>query len=358
MRHLIVIVASVLSLGVSISFGFFDEELQAREAVQQKPAQVRSVPIIDGQLKVPKRQKDHIVGSYIDGSSKVSFEGSYLQKAKVFSSSRAAREADDPLVTAQVSINGLSFVSDFNPETMVYEFNGPDRTISAKNIREIEEAGRALGRRLDYGYSINRDTLPPEQQLLMGFFIYLSEAPIRYKITDSIESIKEVPPPKSEYLSNSSQISLLATHSDTSERSQASRLTCEEKARKSGNFRALSTCYRKDNEGWALSCATKTRNTSHDAARAPTASRHCFLTYGVRSGPCSSGCKGMCGRDCNRGFNTNGYYKDCLDHDECALSHNASGGSRDPVCGDEWKEARGDFAKASMGGGHCRRCRR
>lgn len=356
MRALIVIATCVLSLAVLVGVSVFAEGSTATETARRNLEQESSIPVIDGRLRVPEHQRNHIAGSYTDASSTVSFDGHHVRNSSVASPSRVAQEIGSPLTTAHVKVNGFSFTWDFNPETKVYEFDGPDRAIPAKDIRALEEAGRALGRHLGYGYSVGNDQLPSEQQLLMGTFIYLSEAPVRYKITDSTEKLEVVPPPKSERSPNSSPITLKAAQSAHTKQQEASELTCKDKAIRSGDFREFTSCARGDNEGWALSCATKTRNHSHDAKNAPPAARHCFLTYGVKSGPCSSRCKGMCGRDCNGGFNTNGYYKDCLDHDECAITHNASGGSSDPVCGDEWGDARGDFAKASMGGGYCRRC--
>lgn len=54
------------------------------------------------------------------------------------------------------------------------------------------------------------------------------------------------------------------------------------------------------------------------------------------------GCMGRCGGDCGWGA-PSAWTKDCMDHDQCSNVNNASGGSGDPNCGDEWNEAADDW---------------
>jgi hypothetical protein len=61
--------------------------------------------------------------------------------------------------------------------------------------------------------------------------------------------------------------------------------------------------------------------------------------------PNGYGCMGRCGADCGWGAPSS-WTKDCLDHDACSYRNNASGGSSDPNCGDEYDEAADDW----MGG--------
>jgi hypothetical protein len=58
--------------------------------------------------------------------------------------------------------------------------------------------------------------------------------------------------------------------------------------------------------------------------------------------PNSYGCMGRCGADCGWGAPSS-WTKDCLDHDACSYRNNASGGSSDPNCGDEFDEAADDW---------------
>jgi hypothetical protein len=64
---------------------------------------------------------------------------------------------------------------------------------------------------------------------------------------------------------------------------------------------------------------------------------------------CGSGdyaCMGRCSAGCG-GFG-GGWTLDCLEHDACSHDKCASGGSRDPNCGDEYNNARSDiFASCS-----------
>ena len=60
------------------------------------------------------------------------------------------------------------------------------------------------------------------------------------------------------------------------------------------------------------------------------------------------GCMGKCGAGCtDYWFARTGYTKDCLDHDACSRKYSASGGSRDPNCGDEYNAASRDFTNSS-----------
>jgi hypothetical protein len=59
-------------------------------------------------------------------------------------------------------------------------------------------------------------------------------------------------------------------------------------------------------------------------------------------------CMGKCGAGCtDYWFARTGYTKDCLDHDACSRKYSASGGSRDPNCGDEYNAASRDFTNSS-----------
>lgn len=55
------------------------------------------------------------------------------------------------------------------------------------------------------------------------------------------------------------------------------------------------------------------------------------------------GCMGRCGSDCGRWWIPSAWTKDCMDHDQCSNINNASGGSRDKNCGDEFNEAADDY---------------
>ncbi len=57
----------------------------------------------------------------------------------------------------------------------------------------------------------------------------------------------------------------------------------------------------------------------------------------------SYGCMGRCGGGCGWGA-PSAYTKDCMDHDKCSLDLGASGGSRDPNCGDEFDHAADGWA--------------
>ena len=53
-------------------------------------------------------------------------------------------------------------------------------------------------------------------------------------------------------------------------------------------------------------------------------------------------CMGRCGADCGWGA-PSAWTKDCMDHDQCSNRFNASGGSGDSNCGDEFNEAADDW---------------
>jgi len=55
------------------------------------------------------------------------------------------------------------------------------------------------------------------------------------------------------------------------------------------------------------------------------------------------GCMGRCGADCGRWWIPSAWTKDCMDHDQCSNVNNASGGSGDRNCGDEFNEAADDY---------------
>ncbi|SEK22247.1 hypothetical protein SAMN04487910_0004 [Aquimarina amphilecti] len=55
------------------------------------------------------------------------------------------------------------------------------------------------------------------------------------------------------------------------------------------------------------------------------------------------GCMGRCGGDCGRWWIPSAWTKDCMDHDQCSNVNNASGGSSDGNCGDEFNEAADDY---------------
>ncbi|MBW1296806.1 hypothetical protein [Aquimarina litoralis] len=55
------------------------------------------------------------------------------------------------------------------------------------------------------------------------------------------------------------------------------------------------------------------------------------------------GCMGRCGADCGRWWIPSAWTKDCMDHDQCSNVNNASGGSSDRNCGDEFNEAADDY---------------
>ena len=59
--------------------------------------------------------------------------------------------------------------------------------------------------------------------------------------------------------------------------------------------------------------------------------------------PNNYGCMGRCGADCGSWWVASSWTKDCLDHDVCSYKNNASGGSSDPNCGDEYNEAADDW---------------
>lgn len=86
-----------------------------------------------------------------------------------------------------------------------------------------------------------------------------------------------------------------------------------------------------------ISCADTRKYTHHDA------SNHCYTRYRIAAGPCTSNCRGRCGRGCALGGRKRGAYtKDCLDHDYCEAGH--SSGS----CNDEANEAADDFLFAKQ----------
>lgn len=55
------------------------------------------------------------------------------------------------------------------------------------------------------------------------------------------------------------------------------------------------------------------------------------------------GCMGRCGSGCGRWGIPSAWTKDCMDHDQCSNVNNASGGSSDRNCGDEFNEAADDY---------------
>lgn len=58
-------------------------------------------------------------------------------------------------------------------------------------------------------------------------------------------------------------------------------------------------------------------------------------------------CMGKCGAGCtDYWFMKTGYTKDCLDHDACSRKYSASGGAKDPNCGDEYNAASRDFTNS------------
>jgi hypothetical protein len=55
-------------------------------------------------------------------------------------------------------------------------------------------------------------------------------------------------------------------------------------------------------------------------------------------------CMGRCGGSCGSRWIPSSYTKDCMDHDQCSNVNNASGGSSDSNCGDEFNHAADDWA--------------
>lgn len=62
------------------------------------------------------------------------------------------------------------------------------------------------------------------------------------------------------------------------------------------------------------------------------------------------GCMGRCGGDCGRWWIPSAWTKDCMDHDQCSNVNNASGGSGDRNCGNEFNQAADDYAFGVMRG--------
>ncbi len=54
-------------------------------------------------------------------------------------------------------------------------------------------------------------------------------------------------------------------------------------------------------------------------------------------------CMGRCGAGCGSSSIPSAWCKDCLDHDQCSHKNYSSGGSSDPNCGDEYREASDDW---------------
>jgi hypothetical protein len=80
-----------------------------------------------------------------------------------------------------------------------------------------------------------------------------------------------------------------------------------------------------------ISCYEGRRYTHHDATG------HCYTSYYVYAGPCTSNCRGRCGAGCPIVGKQGAYTKDCLDHDYCEATHSSSS------CNDELNEAADDF---------------
>ncbi|MGB3633715.1 MAG: hypothetical protein WA982_06720 [Rubrobacteraceae bacterium] len=253
---------------------------------------------------------------------------------------------------------GLQFTWSYDPETQVHDFNGPQRALTAHDVRKLKEAGKALWR-----YQLNLEgskyDLPPKQKMLAITFGYLSEAPPGYKFDDTTERLviskrgsRTVPE-----VADFQTVSFQTAVSQDADFQTADLKDCQQTALETRNVAAFAACARKDNDNTRLTCQTKYRNQSHDAKNATRPyKRHCFQTRSVYSGPCSGGCKGQCGRGCNGAGTFGGYFQDCLDHDQCAIHHDVPKGARggSVVCGDEYREARGDFVAGMMGG--CRKC--
>lgn len=94
------------------------------------------------------------------------------------------------------------------------------------------------------------------------------------------------------------------------------------------------------NEG--ISCIKKGTyvNAEYDKGRTGTRySDRVKVGSKARSG---YGCMGRCGADCGWGA-PSAWTKDCMDHDQCSNVFNASGGSGDSNCGDEFNEAADDW---------------
>ncbi len=56
------------------------------------------------------------------------------------------------------------------------------------------------------------------------------------------------------------------------------------------------------------------------------------------------GCMGRCGAGCGNSSVPSSWTKDCMDHDQCGVKNNSSGGAFDSNCGDEYTEAADDWS--------------
>lgn len=180
---------------------------------------------------------------------------------------------------------------------------------------------------------------------------YLAEAPPDLRIGDSTESIGAEGAPTTGGEVSTREVDLQATEAASADGRMAELgvgdvMACRSDALAAGEFVSLRACYRGDEDGlYRLTCETKNHNESHDA-EGGSGGGHCFQTRLVYSGPCSGGCLGQCGADCYGRGTFGGYYQDYLDHDRCSQHHDASGRPFDDHCGDEYREADDDFARA------------
>lgn len=92
-------------------------------------------------------------------------------------------------------------------------------------------------------------------------------------------------------------------------------------------------------------------NVSYDFGVNSSQSRTVLARAGADWGRNDTGaqyrCMGRCGANCYEApFSSRMYTKDCLTHDACSYIENASGGSGDANCGDEFRDAIDDTALA------------
>lgn len=229
----------MLSLVALVVFGGLTEKTEAQESGVRSQLQ-DSTTQVDSNLQFTQRSAGRIAGSYTDTDSAISFS------SRLSSTENRSTVGLQPAV-AHVEVNGKSFAWTANPKTNISKFDGPDVTLTEEDARSLDKAATDLWNSL-LSKNPNKYELPPEQIWLTVVLSYLAEAPVGHKFDDGIESTEDT-----------------YTEGSKTTNKGASIQACREATLESGDFAALASCARKDNDSLRFTCQSRNRNQSHDA---------------------------------------------------------------------------------------------
>lgn len=202
-----------------------------------------------------------------------------LQNGRV--SYRAVEDEQGAIIT-DLDVNGKNFTVIMHQENGLQEINGNGVVLDEQDRKALQEAQDLLEAQID------PETIDPKQRALIAVTSYIAAAPEGY------------------------------VHE---------------------NRKFNSSLGLKD-EG--ITCIKKGRTAKAEWNTQSSTYESLDIVVGTNY-PNNYGCMGRCGADCGSWWIPSSWTKDCLDHDMCSYLNNASGGSSDPNCGDEYNEAADDW---------------